>query len=258
MPPMNDTGMELTVGAVARLAGVTVRTMHHYDEIGLVSPGDRTDAGYRLYGRPEVTRLQEVLFFRELGFGLDEIKGMVERPDYDRTTGLRQQRDLLMSKADRLLDLVDAIDRAITAEETGMNLTKEEMLEVFGDFDPTEHQDEAKERWGDTDAYKESARRTARYTKDDWLALGSEADAINQAFIALMEAKIPADSEAAMDIAEQHRAHISKWFYECSREFHAGLGQMYVADARFTKNIDKAGPGLARYMSEAIAANARK
>lgn len=255
---MKETDMGLTVGAVARLAGVTVRTLHHYDEIGLVSPVERTDAGYRLYGHPQVARLQEVLFFRELGFALDEIKEMVERPDYDRTRGLRQQRDLLMSKADRLLDLVDAVDRAITAEETGMNMTKEEMLEVFGDFDPTEHQDEAKERWGDTDAYRESARRTARYTKDDWLALGEEADAINQAFIALMEADTPADSDEAMEVAEQHRAHLSKWFYEVSREFHAGLGAMYVADPRFTENIDKAGEGLAAYMSEAIAANAAR
>ena len=258
MPLMNDTDMELTVGAVARLAGVTVRTLHHYDELGLVVPSERSDAGYRIYGRREVERLQEVLLFRELGFGLDEIKSVIDQPGYDRGSVLDRQRELLVAKADRLLDMVEAVDRAMRAQETGMDLTKEEMLEVFGDFDPTEHQQEAQERWGDTDAYKESARRTARYTKDDWLAIGSEADAINQAFIALMEAGSPADSEAAMEVAEQHRAHISKWFYECSLEFHAGLGQMYVADPRFTKNIDKAGAGLAKYMSEAIAANAAR
>jgi MerR family transcriptional regulator, thiopeptide resistance regulator len=258
VPLMNDTDMELTVGTVARLAGVTVRTLHHYDEIGLVSPIVRTDAGYRLYGHSEVARLQEVLFFRELGFGLDEIKEMLERPDYDRTTGLRQQRELLMSKADRLLDLVDAVDRAITAEEIGMNLTKEEMLEVFGDHDPTEHQKEAKERWGDTDAYKESARRTARYTKDDWLAIQAEGAEVNAAFITLMEAGTPADSDEAMQVAERHRAYLSKWFYEVTPEIHAGLGVMYVADPRFTENIDRAAPGLARYMSEAIAANSAR
>jgi MerR family transcriptional regulator, thiopeptide resistance regulator len=255
---MNENETALTVGAVARRAGVTVRTMHHYDELGLVVPGERSDSGYRLYGRREVERLQEVLFFRELGFGLDEIKEIVDRPGYDRTDVLRRQRDLLMAKADRLLAMVDAVDIALEAGRTGMNLTEEEMLEVFGDHDPTEHQREAAERWGDTEAYRESARRVARFTKDDWMELGREAADINDAFIALMAAEAPADGEEAMAVAERHRVHISKWFYECSVEIHAGLGEMYVADPRFTANIDKAAPGLAAYMSKAMQANAMR
>lgn len=255
---MNEADTALTVGSVARLAGVTVRTLHHYDEIGLVSPSERSDAGYRLYQRHDLERLQEVLFFRELGFGLEEIGAIVGRPDYDRAQALARQRELLVAKADRLTDLVDAVDRAIRAQETGMNLTNEEMLEVFGDFDPTEHQQEAQERWGETDAYRESARRTARYTKEDWLAIQAEGSEINTAFIALMEAGTPADSEEAREVAERHRAHLSKWFYEVTPEIHAGLGAMYVADPRFTKNIDKAGEGLAAYMSAAIAANSAR
>lgn len=253
-----ETDTALTVGRIARLAGVTVRTMHHYDEIGLVVPSERSDAGYRLYGHAEIERLQEVLFFRELGLGLDEIKTIVDQPGYSRQAALQRQRDLLMAKADRLLGMVDAVDAAINAERTGMNLTKEEMLEVFGDYDPTEHQQEAEERWGEMDAYKESARRTARYTKDDWLAIQEEGNAINQAFISLMEADEPADGEAAMEAAEQHRAYISKWFYDCSLEMHAGMGSMYVADPRFTESIDRAGAGLAAYMADAIAANAAR
>lgn len=249
---------EMTIGEIARLAGVTVRTLHHYDAIGLVVPTDRTDAGYRLYGYGEVARLQEVLFFRELGFGLDEIRTIVEEPGYDRQTALANQRGLLEAKAERLLTMVDAVDAAIDAERRGIAMNKEEMLEVFGDFDPTEYEAEARERWGDTDAYKESARRTARYTKQDWQRLGAEAAEINDTFIALMESGEPATSTEAMEAAERHRAHISKWFYECSLEIHQGLGQMYVADDRFTKNIDKAKEGLAAYMSEAIAANAAR
>jgi DNA-binding transcriptional MerR regulator len=249
---------EMTIGEIARLAGVTVRTLHHYDEIGLVVPTDRTDAGYRLYGYREVARLQEVLFFRELGFGLDEIRTIVEEPGYDRQTALANQRGLLEAKAERLLTMVDAVDAAIDAERRGITMNQEEMLEVFGDFDPTEYEQEARERWGDTDAYKQSARRTARYTKQDWERLGVEAAEINDAFIALMESGEPATSTEAMEVAERHRAHISKWFYECSLEIHQGLGQMYVADHRFTKNIDKAKEGLAAYMSEAIAANAAR
>lgn len=249
---------ELTVGSVARLAGVTVRTLHHYDEIGLVVPAGRTDSGYRTYGAAEIERLQEVLFFRELGFSLETIREIVGRPDYERETALLQQRQMLEARAEHLFALIDAVDRAIAAERTGATMSNEDMLEVFGDFDPSEYEEEAKQRWGETDAYRQSAQRTARYTKDDWLALQAEADEINQGLIELMAAGTPADDPAAMDLAEAHRLHISKWFYDCSKEMHAGLGQMYVADVRFKENIDKAGDGLAEYLSAAIAANAQR
>ena len=160
--------------------------------------------------------------------------------------------------ADRLLTMVDAIDRAVLAETTGVKMSSEEMLEVFGDFDPAQYEEEAKERWGESDAFKQSVQRTSGYTKDDWVTIGAENDAINQSFLALMAADTPADDPAAMDVAEQHRAHITKWYYDCSMEIHAGLGQMYVADVRFKENIDKAGEGLAEYMSAAIAANAAR
>ncbi|HEX9854626.1 MAG TPA: MerR family transcriptional regulator [Acidimicrobiia bacterium] len=246
----------LTVGAISRLAGVTVRTLHHYDQIGLVSPSERTEAGYRLYGRRQVERLQEVLFFKELGFGLEEIRQIVEAPGYRRDQALVRQRQLLEARASRLMDMIEAVDDAIEAERTGMSLSPEEMLEVFGDFDPAEHEQEAEERWGGTDAYKESVSRTDSYTKQDWLQHQEEAVAINEGLLALMAGKVPAESAAAMDLAERHRAHISKWFYDCTPEIHAGLGLTYVADERFAKNIDKAGEGLAAFLSAAIAANA--
>lgn len=253
-----ETQTAMTVGEIARLAGLTVRTLHHYDELGLVVPGARSGAGYRLYGDAEVERLQEVLFYRELGFGLDQIATLLAERGYDRLGALLEQRRMLEAKAARTHTLIEAVDRAIAAEGSGMKLSKEEMLEVFGDFDPTQYEDEARERWGDTDAYQESMRRTGNYSKEQWLALRDEADEINQAFIALMDAGAPADGAEAMDVAERHRQHISRWFYDCSREIHAGLGRMYVEDARFTENIDRAEPGLARYMAEAITANARR
>jgi len=253
--PMSD---EMTVGQIARIAGVTVRTLHHYDEIGLVVPTTRTESGYRLYGETQVERLQEVLLFRELGFPLEEIRDMAEQPGYDRISALKRHRALLEAKADRVLRMIDAVDAAIDASEQGITMNKEDMLEVFGDFNPSEYEEEARERWGHTAAYKESQRRVARYTKDDWLAIGAEAAEINGAFLALRAAGAAADSPEAMAVAERHRAHLSKWFYECSHEMHAGLGRMYVEDRRFTENIDKAGEGLAAYMSEAIQANARR
>jgi len=137
-------------------------------------------------------------------------------------------------------------------------MTNEEMLEVFGDFDPAQYEDEATERWGETVAYKQSAQRTARFTKQDWEQIGQEADAINQRFLDLMAADTPAESEAAMEVAEEHRAHLTKWFYDCPKASHAGLGQMYIADERFQENIDKAGAGLAGYMAAAIGANSQR
>ena len=249
---------ELTVGSLARLAGVTVRTLHHYHDIGLVVPAGRTESGYRTYGPPEVERLQEVLFFRELGFPLEAIRDVVGRPEYSRAAALRRQRELLEARAEHVIDMIDAVDRAIAAERTGVTMTNEEMLEVFGDFDPAQYEEETKERWGDTDAYRESARRVSRYTKDDWKAMQADADAINQDFLKLMAAGIPAGDPAAMDLAERHRLHITKWFYDCTKEIHAGLGQMYLADVRFKENIDKAGEGLAEFLSAAIAANAMR
>jgi MerR family transcriptional regulator, thiopeptide resistance regulator len=246
----------LTVGAIARLSGVSVRTLHHYDAIGLVVPGERTPAGYRRYGPAEVARLQEVLFFRELGFPLEKIREIVDRPSYHRAAALERHHSLLERKLQHLRALLDAVDAAITAEKRGWKMTNEEMLEVFGDFDPGQYEDEARQRWGDTEAYRESARRTRSYTKADWQQIGREGDEINRAFVALMEAGAPADSPEAGAVAERHRAYISKWYYECTPQVHRGLGQMYAADPRFTKNIDNAAPGLAAYMSAAIAAHA--
>jgi DNA-binding transcriptional MerR regulator len=251
-----DGTTPLTVGELARLSGITVRTLHHYDEIGLVVPGERSESGYRLYGEDEIARLQEVLLFRELGIGLGDIGRIIDEPAYRRDAALRRHKDLLLEKADRLLAVIDAVDRAIEAEKTGARMTPEEMVEVFGDFDPSEHEQEAEERWGGTEAYAESIRRTGGYAKGDWEHIQREAGAINQAMVDLMAGGVPADAPEAMDLAEKHRAHITRWFYECTPAIHAGLGEMYVADQRFKNNIDRAGEGLAEYLSAAIAANA--
>lgn len=125
-------------------------------------------------------------------------------------------------------------------------------------FNHAEYEAEAAERWGHTDAHKQSAARTATYTRDDWNRLSAEAEAINAALVQLMNAGVAPDSDDAMQLAEEHREHISAWFYACPPQMHAALGAMYVADPRFTANIDKAGEGLAAYLSAAIAANAQR
>ena len=152
--------------------------------------------------------------------------------------------------------MIDAIETAIVADETGIAMNKEEMSEVFGDFDPAEYEEEVKERWGDTDAYKESARRTKKYTKQDWLAIKAEGGPIVAGLAAALRTGTPPDDPAVMDLADAHRLQIDKWFYPCSPERHAALGEMYMADLRFTAYWDQFEAGLAVYVRDAFAANA--
>ena len=137
-------GMDMTVGRLARLAGVTVRTLHHYDEIGLLHPSGRSASGYRLYSAQDRERLQELLFYRELGFGLDEIGRVMADPAYDRGAALREHRELLRAELAAKRAMLDAVERAIEHHDGGMTMSNEEMFEVFGDFDPAEHEDEAR------------------------------------------------------------------------------------------------------------------
>jgi DNA-binding transcriptional MerR regulator len=246
--------MPLTVGQVAEVAGVTVRTLHHYDALGLLTPGARSEAGYRLYEDADCERLQEILFYRELGFGLGEINVILRDPEYDRAGALRQQRDLLVVRKDRLQTMIGAVETALDAHEKGITMTKEEMFEVFGDFDPEVHEAEVEERWAGP-ALEQSKRRTKRYGKDQWKEAMAEGESITTELAERLTAGDAPDGAAAMDLAEQHRLHINRWFYECSHEMHAGLGSMYAADPRFTEYYEKYAPGLAEFIKSAIHAN---
>ncbi len=248
----------LGVGAVARMAGVTVRTLHHYDEIGLLRPSGRAENGYRRYTEADVERLQRVLFYRELDFGLDQIREAMADDSTEALEHLRRQHALLEARMEQLRRLRDAVERAMEARQMGINLTPEERLEVFGEFDPAAHDEEAHARWGDTDAYRESARRTARYTKADWERIKAEGAAVTARFAAALRAGLTPDSAEAMDAAEAHRRQIDETFYPCPHEMHAGLAQMYVADPRFAATYEAVEPGLARFVHDAIVANAAR
>ena len=251
----SGVGTELTVGQVADGFGVTVRTLHHYDTIGLVRP-HRTASGYRLYTEDDLERLQHVVVYRRLGFPLEEIGPLLDDPRADVEAHLRRQRAAVMSRLDEMRDLVAALDRALEAEMTGTNLTPAEQKELFGEGFSEEYAREAEERWGDTDAWRQSRDRTTRYTKDDWRGIAAEGDEVTARFAALKRAGTPPDSDDAMDVAEAHRAHIDRWFYDLGYPMHRGLAAMYVADARFTKTYDDREPGLAQYVHDAIQANA--
>lgn len=250
--------MTYTVGEVAAASGVTVRTLHHYDQIGVLSPSRRSRAGYRIYSDQDLERLQEVLFFRQLGFGLDEIRKALADPSIDRRRVLLQQRAMMVEEIGRYRKMVSAIDDALDSIDKGTKMKKEDMFEVFGDFDPSEYEEEAGERWGDTEAHQESARRTSSYGKEEWKNLRAESEKIACGLASLLESGADPAGVAAMDLAEEHRRHITQWFYPCSHEVHVGLGEMYVGDPRFTKFWDDYSPGLATFVRAAFRANAER
>ena len=241
-----------TVGQVARLARVTVRTLHHYDEIGLLPPSGRAANGYRTYTADDLARLQRVRSWRELGIGLEQVAELMGSDDP--RTQLRRQHDLLQQRIERLQVIAATLRRTMEAHAMGIDLTPEEMFEAFGDFDPTEHAAEAEQRWGDTDAYQESARRSSTYTKDDWVRVRQEMDQVNTDFVSAMARGLPPDSEPARAAAAAHRAHIERWFYPVSPAMHRGLAEMYVADPRFTATYEGMAPGLTTYLHDSVQA----
>jgi MerR family transcriptional regulator, thiopeptide resistance regulator len=246
--------MSRTVGEVAKLAHVSVRTLHHYDSIGLLVPSERSESGYRLYGEADLEKLQQVLFFRELGFALDQITQIMRDPAFDRRGALEMQRRMLADKTAQLQHMIEAVDAAIDSMERGLTMDEKDRFEVFGEFDPAEYEAEARERWGETDAYKESAHRTARYTKDDWKRIMAQQKAVTDGYVQRMEAGDAPDSPAVFEVVEKHLASITDNFYTLPGEMFGDLADMWVTDQRFTKNIDKAKPGLAQFQHDAVKA----
>lgn len=250
--------MSMSVGQVAGISGVTVRTLHHYDDMGLLTPGERSPAGYRLYGERDLERLQRILFYRELGFPLEEIVTILNDREAGTAGHLRRQHRMLSRRIERLKSMVAALEYEMEAQQMGISLTPEERIEIFGDFLPEDYAEEAEQRWGGTDAWKQSQRKAAAMTKQDWLQVKQEGADIERRLVAAMNDGVPAGSAAAMDLAEEHRQQITKWFYECSYEIHNGLGRMLVDDPRFKAHYDGIAPGFAEYSRDAFAANAAR
>ena len=242
-----------TVRQLATLAGVSVRTLHHYDQIGLLTPSARTEAGYRLYGEADLLRLQQILFFKELDFPLAEIQAILDQPGFDQVEALRVHRRMLGERAARLACLLKTVDRTIaklTGEDT-MPLTDEEIYEGFSPEERArfkEYEVEAAERWGEMAA--ESGRRMSQMTKAQWQAIQQEGGAVTRLIGDYMGRPV-SDGVVQAAIA-RHHAWIEN-FYPCSAEMYRGLGQVYVDDPRFTATYDKIRPGLAVFMRDAMA-----
>ncbi|MEV7774451.1 MerR family transcriptional regulator [Kitasatospora sp. NPDC086791] len=245
-----------SVGAVAKIAKVTVRTLHHYDEIGLLSPAGRTRSGYRRYVDADLDRLQQILFYRELGFPLEEIAAILDDHSVSPSEHLRRQHRLLTDRIRHLQDLAAAVEHAMEARRMGIQLTPEEKFEIFGEGYREDWEQEAEQRWGDTEAWAESQRRTGGYSKADWQRIQAEMTELNARLAEALTAGEPADGPLATDLAEAHRQHICRNFYDCTFTIHRGLAGLYVSDPRWTGMYEEIAPGLARWLHDAIVANA--
>jgi DNA-binding transcriptional MerR regulator len=243
---------------VARLTGVSVRTLHHYDAIGLLVPRNRTNAGYRLYTDADLLRLQQILISRELGLSLEEIRRSLDDPRFDRKASLLEQRKQLHDRARQAESMVRAIDLALAALDGSDGKGVVNMGDLFEGFNPSQYDEEVRQKWGASDAFLESTKRTGGYTAEDWKALKAEQAAICDEASSAMKAGKSASDEAVMDIAERHRLSIDRWFYPCSHKMHRGLASMYESDDRFRQNIDKHGEGLTPFLADAIRANAAR
>jgi MerR family transcriptional regulator, thiopeptide resistance regulator len=244
------------VREVAEIARVSVRTLHHYDAIGLLVPSGRSEAGYRLYEDDDLLRLQQILIGRELGLTLEVIGRSLDDPDFDRRQALLAQRRQLERRAEQTAEMIRAVDRALAVVERPER--KVDMTDIFNGFDASKYEAEAEQRWGHTEAFRESKRRTAGYSADDWKRFGVEQAAIMSDAFALASAGERPDSAAAMAVAERHRLSIDRWFYPCSFDMHRGLADLYETDARFAANMDKHGAGVTAFLSAAIRANSER
>ena len=246
---------ELTVGQTAALVGVSVRTLHHWDEIGLVVPSARSWAGYRLYGPDDVARIHRVLVYRETGMPLAEVARVLDDPDVDATAHLARQRELLQHRIAHLTRMLRAVDTMMEKNSMGENLTPQQQAEILGaEWDPA-WQKEAEERWGDSDEWAQSAARKAAMTRQDWARVAEETEALETDLANAMREGVVPGSERANALAERHRDSIDRWF-DTTYSKQVLIARGYVADSRFTAYYDKRESGLAAWIKEIIDANA--
>lgn len=242
--------MRMLVRDFAEFTGVSVRTLHYYDEIGLLEPADVDKfTGYRYYDENSLLRMQEILFYRELDFSLKSIGEILSSQSYSKNDALKEQKHLLTLKKERLERLISAIDNAMKGEN---------VMHAFDNSDFEKYKAEAQERWGKTDAYKQYEEKTKHHSAKKHNDLAEGMDRIMADFALCMKNGKTPDSTEAQSLVQQLQNHITENYYRCTNEILAGLGQMYVADERFKSNIDKHGDGTAAFISNAVEAYCRK
>lgn len=248
-----------TVGEVADLVGVSVRTLHHWEAIGLMVPSARSSAGYRLYSAKDVERIHQILVYRETGMQLADITRVLDTTGgpgpKDATVHLARQRELLMERIAHLQEMVSAVDTMMEKKKMGIQLTPEEQVEVFGkDWNP-DWENQARERWDDQAVWKQYAERTSKLTKADFQRITAEIHAMEERLAQAKRDGVAPSSERANDLAEQHRASLDQWF-DVPYARQVLLARMYVDDPAFAKHYNDREPGLAGWLLTIVEANA--
>ncbi|MGE3279307.1 MAG: MerR family transcriptional regulator [Candidatus Altimarinota bacterium] len=243
-----------TVKQLAELSGVTVRTLHHYDEIGLLKPSSRTEAGYRLYEEKDLMRLQQILIYREMDFSLEDIKSLLDDPDYDVKEALHDQKRFLLQQHERYQQLLQTIDKTLRRLEEDDQLVTDE--DLYGGFTPEQaerYDREAKEKYGDM--YEISQKRVRQMTKGEWKAIGAEGVDITKSMVQYVGTD-PARPEVQA-LIKRHHAWIEH-FYPCSSQMYIGLSNLYIENPEFTAHYERFAPGLAHFISAAMKVYAEK
>lgn len=244
--------MKYTVKQLAKLAGISVRTLHYYDEIGLLTPSFIHENGYRYYEEKELVRLQQILFFRELDFSLEKIKMIMHSPTYDQLAALEDQKRLLEVKKERVNNMITLISKTIDSLKGGETMSNDDKYSAFTDPTYQKYKDEVEQRWGNTDAYKQSMERVGKMSKADLEKVKAEAGEITKNIAELMNSGHSAESTEVQEQIDRFYKHLHH-FYDPSYEMFKRLGQMYVEDSRFTATYEKIASGLAVFMRDAMA-----
>ncbi|KGK87113.1 MerR family transcriptional regulator [Desulfosporosinus sp. HMP52] len=246
--------MEYTVQKLSHLAGVSSRTLRYYDEIGILKPARINSSGYRIYGSTEVDRLQQILFYRELGVGLDNIKTILTEPDFDGLKALQVHREKLLEKKEQLNVLIANVEKTIALNEGRIIMSDREKFEGFKqklvDDNEAKYGQEIREKYGD-DTVNKSNQKFKGMTQEQYDAMTKLAKEINELLYAAFRTGDPA-GELAQKTADLHRKWLCYTWDSYSKEAHAGLAQMYVDDPRFTAYYDEKQPGAAEFLRDAI------
>lgn len=245
-----------TVGEVSTLVGVSIRTLHHWDDIGLAGPSGRTAADYRLYSEKDIVRLHQVLLYRETGMPLAAVREVLDDAGSDPAQHLVRQRKLLAERISHLQEKISAVEQLI--EETGMGkkVTAQERAEILGDrWDPA-WETEAEERWGNTPEWRQSSSRVANMSTDDWKVAKVNVDVLEETLAKAFSAGLEAGSDEANELAELHLAWLNQWV-ETTHAKQVLMARMYTEDPRFQAHYDDRVPGLAAWVRKIVEENVR-
>ncbi|TCC44140.1 MerR family transcriptional regulator [Kribbella capetownensis] len=246
----------LTVGEVSTRLGVTVRALHHWDEIGLARPSLRTAGGYRLYTTGDLERLQRIVVYRELGLGLDRTRAILDDSTTDVPGALRTQRSQIAERIDRLQQLSAGLDRMIDAHERGLLLTIEQQAAILGPQWNPDWPAQARQRYGDTKQWQQYAERSASRSPEEWQAIAEAVADLDRALAEAIDAGVTPGSPEADQLVERHREVFASYF-PLTRQMQVCLGRMFESDPGYAAHYNAIHPGLATWFRQSIDANAR-